>query len=225
MTIKPVIHIIEDDESLRRSLVRLLGASGFETRSHESAGSFLLHSLPTQHGCLLLDLNMPGPSGLDLQAALRARDFQMPIIFMTAHADITAGIRAMKNGAIDFLLKPVETEVLLEAIRRALKHDVEQRTLRGEMDALLERFSTLSPREHDVFRRIVAGKLNKQIADELGIAERTVKAHRADVFVKLQASCVADLGRFAEQLSRLDKGPSGPNRVPGPVAGLPEGAM
>lgn len=202
---KPLIHVLEDDESVRKSLVRLLCAAGFEARAYISAGDFLLNPLPTQHGCILLDLNMPGPSGLDLQSALGRADFQLPIIFLTAHADVSAVIRAMKAGAVDFLLKPVEGEVLLEAIGRALSRDLEQRNLRLEEAALLARFATLSPREQEVFKRIVAGKLNKQIADDLGIAERTVKAQRADLLTKLQANCVADLGRFAEQLARFDK--------------------
>ncbi len=202
---KPLIHVLEDDESVRKSLVRLLCAAGFETRAYISAGDFLLNPLPTQHGCILLDLNMPGPSGLDLQSALQRADYQLPIIFLTAHADISAVIRAMKAGAVDFLLKPVESEVLLEAIERALTRDLVQRNERLEENALLARFATLSPREKEVFKRIVAGKLNKQIADDLGIAERTVKAQRADVLTKLQATCVADLGRFAEQLARFEK--------------------
>ena len=201
---KPLVHVLEDDESVRKSLVRLLGAAGFETRAYVSAGDFLLNPLPTQHGCILLDLNMPGPSGLDLQSSLQRADIQLPIIFLTAHADVSAVIRAMKAGAVDFLLKPVESEVLLEAIGRALHRDLEQRNERLEESALLARFATLSPREKEVFNRIVAGKLNKQIADDLGIAERTVKAQRADVLTKLQATCVADLGRFAEQLARLE---------------------
>lgn len=208
---KALIHILEDDESVRKSLVRLLCAAGFETRSYISAGDFLLDPLPTQHGCMLLDLNMPGPSGLDLQSSLQRSGFLLPIIFLTAHADISSVIRAMKAGAIDFLLKPVESEVLLEAIGRALSRDLEQRNLRLEEEALLARFATLSPREQEVFRRIVAGKLNKQIADDLGIAERTVKAQRADVLTKLQANCIADLGRIAEQLARFDKSKAEPS--------------
>jgi FixJ family two-component response regulator len=202
---KPLIHVLEDDESVRKSLVRLLCAAGYETRAYISAGDFLLNPLPTQHGCILLDLNMPGPSGLDLQSSLQRADFQLPIIFLTAHADLSAVIRAMKAGAVDFLLKPVESAVLLEATGRALSRDLEERRLRLEESALLARFATLSPREREVFKRIVSGKLNKQIADDLGIAERTVKAQRADVLTKLQATCVADLGRFAEQLARCEK--------------------
>jgi FixJ family two-component response regulator len=203
---KPLIHVLDDDDSLRTSHLRLLTAAGFDTCGYVSAGDFMLNPIPDRHGCILLDLRMPGPSGLELQAALDRQGSKLPIVFLTAHADVAASVRAMKAGAVDFLIKPVEPETLLDAIRRALTRDMMGRTARSEVDWLMTRFATLSPREREVFTRIVAGRLNKQIADELGVSERTVKAQRAHVLAKLQANSIADLGRFAEQLRRYAPG-------------------
>ncbi|MDB5569321.1 MAG: response regulator receiver protein [Hyphomicrobiales bacterium] len=202
MSVAPVIHVVDDDHSLRTSLLRLLGASGFETREYVSTGDFLLNPAPDRHGCVLLDVCMPGPSGLELQSALARQQAPLPIIFLTGHADVSSSVSAMKAGAVDFLTKPVEPEVLMDAISRALERDRLARAARAETQQLHARFSALSDREREVFNQIVAGKLNKQIAHELGIAERTLKAKRAHVMLKLKAGSVADLGKFAEQLRR-----------------------
>lgn len=199
----PVIHVVDDDESLRTALLRLLSAAGFETRGYASTGEFLLHPPLDAPGCLLLDVNMPGPSGLELQAALQHHKITLPVVFLTAYADVAASVRAMKAGAVDFLTKPVDRDVLLEAIRRGLARDAAERAAREEAERLLGRFAALTPRERDVFDRVVAGRLNKQIADELGVAERTVKSQRAQVLAKLGVDSVAELGRLAEQLARL----------------------
>ena len=203
MSAAPLIHLLDDDDSLRTALSRLLSAAGFEVRSYSSPGDFLLQPLPDRPGCILLDVRMPGPSGLELQEALRKQDILLPIVFLTGHADVPSSVKAMKAGAVDFLTKPVEKGTLLEAIRRALEIDARQRATRDGDARLRARFATLTPREREVFDRIVNGKLNKQIAGEMGIAERTVKAERAAVMTKLGAWSPAELGRLAERLGRI----------------------
>jgi FixJ family two-component response regulator len=206
MSAKPLIHVVDDDASLRTALLRLLDAAGFEARGYASTGDFLLRQpAPERPGCLLLDIRMPGPSGLDLQAALQKRGIALPVVFMTGHADVASSLRAMKAGAVDFLTKPVEPATLLDALRRALERDTTQRAARGEADGLRARFASLTPREREVFDRIVAGRLNKQIAGELGIAERTVKAERAEIMAKLGAGSAAELGRLAERLRQISR--------------------
>jgi len=196
-TAKPLIHVVDDDASMRNALLMLLGEVGFDTRGYASTGEFLLEPVPDRPGCLLLDLTLPGPSGLDLQAALQRQNCMLPIVFLTGNATVTASVRAMKAGAVDFLTKPVQREVLLEAIERALASDAAHRRANEAVDQLQLRFASLTPRQRVVFERIVAGKLNKQIADELGIAERTVKREREQVMSKVHANSAADLGRLA----------------------------
>jgi FixJ family two-component response regulator len=199
----PLIHVVDDDESLRTALLRLLDAAGFNARGYASVGDFLLQPPPDGPGCVLLDVRMPGPSGLDLQAALLRQGNPLPVVFLTGHADVAAGVQAMKAGAVDFLTKPVEREVLFEALRRALGRDEAQRAGRAEAEQLRAAFVALTPREQAVFDRVVAGQLNKQIADALGIAERTVKMQRAQLMKKLGATSAAELGRLAERLQHL----------------------
>jgi RNA polymerase sigma factor (sigma-70 family) len=198
-----MIHVVDDDDSLRTALLRLLSAAGFEARGYASTGEFLLHPPLDGPGCLLLDVHLPGPSGLELQSVLQNHNVMLPVIFLTAYVDIAASVRAMKAGAVDFLTKPVDRDVLLDAIRRALVRDAAERSAREDSIRLRARFAALTPRERGVFDLVVAGKLNKQIADELGIAERTVKSQRAQVLAKLGVASAAELGRLAEQLARL----------------------
>ena len=202
MSATPLIHVVDDDPSMRTALLRLLGAAGFEARGYASTGEFLLQPLPDRPGCLLLDLRMPGPSGLELQAALVEKKIMLPIVFLTGHGTVDSSVRAMKAGAVDFLTKPVKHDILLDAIGRAIARNASQRTARQEADQLQVRFASLTQRQREVFDRIVAGKLNKQVADELGIAERTVKREREQVMAKLGANSAADLGRLAELLQR-----------------------
>ena len=202
MSAPPLIHVVDDDASMRTALLRLLDAAGFEARGYSSTGEFLLQPPPDRPGCLLLDLRLPGPSGLDLQAALQQQNVVLPIVFLTGHATVDSSVRAMKAGAVDFLTKPVKRDILLDAVRRALARDATQRAAREEADRLRTRFASLTPRQREVFDLIVAGKLNKQIADELGIAERTVKREREQAMAKLDANSAADLGRLAELLQR-----------------------
>jgi FixJ family two-component response regulator len=203
MSESPLIHVVDDDESLRTALLRLLTAAGFETCGYASTGEFLLHPVPDRPGCVLLDVRMPGPSGLELQAALQRQGVALPVVFMTGHADVTDSVRAMKAGAVDFLSKPVKRETLLDALQRALAVDAVRRAARREADQLRARFATLTAREREVFDLIVEGKLNKQVAAELGTSERTIKTQRAQLMVKLGADSAADLGRLAEQLHRI----------------------
>jgi FixJ family two-component response regulator len=200
MSLPPLIHIVDDDESVRSAMTRLLVAAGYGVRTYASAGDFLLDPPPDAPGCLLLDLSMPGPSGLDLQDSLARHGVRLPVIFFTGHGDLATGIRAMKAGAVDFFTKPVERQALLAAIESALQVDAARRTSHGTDADLQARFAQLTPREREVLLRVVEGQLNKQIAGALGIAERTVKAQRAQVMAKLGASTAAELGRIAAHL-------------------------
>jgi RNA polymerase sigma factor (sigma-70 family) len=198
----PLIHVVDDDLSMRTALLRLLDAAGLEARGYSSTGEFLLQPLPDRPGCLLLDLRLPGPSGLELQEALLQKKIMLPIVFLTGHGSVDSSVRAMKAGAVDYLTKPVKRDILLDAVGRALERDATQRAAQEETDQLHVRFASLTERQREVFDRIVAGKLNKEIADELGIAERTVKREREQVMAKLDANSAADLGRLAEVLRR-----------------------
>ena len=203
MSTKPLIHVVDDDESLRTALLRLLDAAGYEARGYASTGAFLLHPPPDRPGCVLLDVRLPGPSGLELQAALQREGIALPVVFLTAYADVGASVQAMKAGAVDFLTKPVERDTLLDALNRALARDAQQRIARDDAYGLRARFASLTTREREIFDRIVAGKLNKQIAEELEIGERTVKALRAQIMAKLEVGSAAELGRLAERLQNL----------------------
>jgi FixJ family two-component response regulator len=200
MTVPAEIHVVDDDDSLRTAVERLLQAAGYRVRTYASAGEFLLDPPGDALGCLLLDVRMPGPSGLELQEALTRQGINLPVIFLSGHGDLPTGVRAMKAGALDFLTKPVERDTLLAAVGHALEVHAAQRAARGLVSQLLSRFGLLTERERAVFDLIVAGKLNKQIAGELGIAERTVKAQRAQVMMKLGATNAAELGKIAAQL-------------------------
>jgi len=199
MSAAPLIHVVDDDESFRASLVDLLKAAGLEARDYASTGEFLLDRTPDRPGCLLLDMRLPGPSGLDLQAALQRQGNTIPIIFLTGHADVASGVLAMKGGAVDFLEKPVSRDALIEAIGRAVDRDRAARAARDALQRQQERLAVLTVREREVFERIVVGRLNKQIADELTISLRTVKAYRAHLMEKLGVATAAELGRLARE--------------------------
>ncbi|BCS33118.1 DNA-binding response regulator [Luteitalea sp. TBR-22] len=197
-----VIHVVDDDESLRMALVRLLEALGHEARGYATTGDFLLHLPEDRHGCVLLDVQLPGPSGLELQAGLHGKGVALPVIVMTGHPDVAASVAAMKAGAVDFLTKPIDRAALVEAVGHALRRDTERRAAAGAAAALKRLFEGLSPIERNVFDGIVMGRLNKQIADDLRIAERTVKLHRARLMEKLGVDSAAALGRLAERLAQ-----------------------
>jgi len=203
MNMTPLIHVVDDDDSLRNALLRLLDAAGFEASGYASTGEFLLRPPPDRPGCVLLDIRLPGPSGLDLQEAMLRQGITLPVVFLTGYADVPTSVRAMKAGAVDLLTKPVERDVLLDALRRALARDAAARSDRDGAGRLRAAIASLTPREREVFDLVAAGRLNKQIAAELGIAERTVKLTRAHVMEKLGVDSAAELGGLAERLRRL----------------------
>ena len=196
----PTIHIVDDDDSFRRAVSRLLQAAGFAVQGYASAGQFLLAQAGARPGCILLDLHLPGLDGLELQAALVKEDAPLPVVFVTGHGDIPTSVQAMKTGAVDFLTKPVKREALLQAVKAALAQDAERRTGREQSQMVRAAYERLTPREREVFKQVTAGKLNKQIAAELGTAERTVKAHRANIMEKMQVQSLAELVRIAAEL-------------------------
>lgn len=200
MTASMVVHVVDDDASMRTSLARLLGGAGYAVACYATAEDLLAIAGPSLTGCLLLDLRLPGASGLELQEALAARQCLAPVVFLTAHGDVTAGVRAMKQGAIDFLQKPVVADELFAAVAAALARHAQSRQQREELRELETRAGSLTNRERDVWLRVVRGELNKQIAHDLRIVERTVKLHRASAMQKLRARSTADLVRIAERL-------------------------
>jgi FixJ family two-component response regulator len=196
----PIVHVVDDDGAVRTALTRLLRAAGFAVRTYASAGEFLLVPPVDEPGCLVLDVSMPGPSGLDLQESLAQRRAPLPIVFLTGQGDIPMSVRAMKAGAVDFLTKPVKRQALLNAVRSAVAREAQQRTSFERRRRLWWCHNTLTPREREVFVHVVTGKLNKQIAAELGTTERTVKAHRVQVMHKMRVSSLAELVYTAAQL-------------------------
>jgi FixJ family two-component response regulator len=199
-----IVHIVDDDDSMRVALARLLSAAGYEARTYASAGDFLIAADEPPSGCLLLDLHMPGPDGLALQEVLRRRGHHLPTVFLSGRGDIASSVRALKAGASDFLTKPVQAGVLLEAVRAALEADAPLRAERERRRLLLQRHSTLNERERVVLREVVQGALTRQIADALGVSERTVKACRAAVMEKMGARSLQELVRISARLDEID---------------------
>jgi two-component system response regulator FixJ len=197
--LSPTVFIIDDDASVRKSLSRLLRSAGFEVETFATAELFLKREHYDGIGCLVLDVRMPGISGIDLQDELSRADYSMPIVFITGHGNIPMGVQAIKKGAVDFLAKPFEDEELLQAVMEAIEKDTRGRAEYAEVHEVRERIALLTARERDVFRYVITGMLNKQIAHELGIAEKTVKVHRGRIMEKLGADSVADLVRLAEK--------------------------
>ncbi len=196
----PLIHVVDDDDSVRKALSRLLKAAGYEAQGYANAGEFLLALPISTPGCIILDVRMPGPSGLELHTALNRQGSILPIIFLTGHGDIPMSVQAMKAGAVDFLTKPVQSQTLLAAVSNALEIQCRASQQQQRMDYLRNCYQSLTDREREIFRLVVKGKLNKQIGAQLGIAERTVKAHRAQVMDKMEVSSLADLVRVASEL-------------------------
>ena len=207
-----VVFVVDDDASVRDSLRRLITSVGFKVEVFPSARAFLGAGRRDVPGCLVLDVRLPGLSGLDLQRELVETDAELPIVFLTGHGDIPMSVRAMKAGAVEFLTKPFREQELLDAIRSAIERDRTMRAERQERTELRRRYASLTPRERDVLARIVAGLLNKQIAGELGTSEATVKEQRGHVMAKMQASSVAELVHFS---SRLGITPSGGGKAVG----------
>jgi len=199
---QPLVIIVDDEVSVREALTELLLSAGFEAVAFASTRELLEADMLDRPGCLILDVRMPGASGLDLQRHLAKGGNTKPIIFLTGHGDIPMSVQAMKAGAVDFLTKPVHDQTLLDAVIAAIQRDVAQRTAALTVKERVERFATLTSRERQVLREVAYGRLNKQIAFELGISEVTVKLHRGNVMRKMQATSLGELVRTWESLPR-----------------------
>jgi FixJ family two-component response regulator len=201
----PLIHVVDDDAAYRTAVARLLEASGYRVALYASASQLLDASPPVEAGCILLDIHMEGLSGLELQERLVAAGNRLPIVFLTGHADVPSSVRAIKAGAEDFLTKPAPKDVLLAAVQRALAGFRAAAESDERIDALRVRLAKLTPREREVFDLVVRGRLNKQIAYQLGTSERTVKAHRHNMMHKLEMESLAELVLFAERVGVLEQ--------------------
>jgi len=195
-----VVFVVDDDAAMRRSLDNLVRSVGLRVEAFASAQEFLRRKLPEAPSCLVLDVRLPGPSGLELQRRMAETGLPIPIIFITGHGDVPMSVRAMKAGAVEFLTKPFRDQDLLDAIQQALERDRGARRQRAELDELRRRFESLTRREREVMGLVVAGRLNKQIAVEVGSSETTVKIHRHQVMEKMAAASLADLVRMGDRL-------------------------
>ena len=197
---EPTVFVVDDELSVRKALSHLLRAAGLNVATFASAQAFLEEHDPSVPGCLVLDLAMPALNGLELQEALAARGNPLPIVFLTGHGDVPSGIKAMKRGAVDFLGKPADAPDLLEAVRAGIEKDRIARQVNNELAEIRQRVATLSHREYEVLCHVVSGKLNKQIAADLGTVEKTIKVHRARGMKKVKARSLAELVRLAERV-------------------------
>jgi RNA polymerase sigma factor (sigma-70 family) len=203
----PTVLVIDDDSDLRASIGRLLKSLGMDARLFASISDFLRSEPPDGPTCLVLDVRLPGQSGLDLQRELAAAKRELPIIFMTGHGDIPMSVQAMKGGAIEFLTKPFRDQDLLDAIQLGLSRDRARRENEKDLRVLRERFESLSPREREIVIHVARGRLSKQIAHEIGIAEATVKVHRSRAMQKMKAGSLPELGRMADRLNLVSDKP------------------
>jgi FixJ family two-component response regulator len=200
-TKQSLVFIIDDDPSVRESIESLLRSVGHTVRSFASTREFMLYERPNVPGCLILDIRLPGRSGLEFQRELVESDIRLPIVFITGHGDVPMSVTAMKAGAIEFLTKPFRDQDLLDAVHRGLELDRDRRAEAAMLAELWQRFDSLTPREREVMALVAAGRLNKQIAAELDLSEITVKVHRAQVMRKMEAKSLPDLVRFADRLA------------------------
>jgi RNA polymerase sigma factor (sigma-70 family) len=205
MTGAPIVFVVDDDPSVRSSLTFLLSTVGLQAESFDSANSFLQRKPPDAPSCLVLDVRLPGLSGLDFQRELAAREILIPIVFLTGHGDIPMSVRAIKAGAVEFLTKPFRDQDLLDAVRVALERDRARHEEEKDVMSLQRRFDSLTSREREVISMVVSGMLNKQIADQLGTAESTVKVQRSRAIEKMHAESVVDLVRMVEKLKGLSE--------------------
>jgi FixJ family two-component response regulator len=215
----PIIHVVDDDTTFRTAVARLLRAGGYQVALYESGDKFLQSPPTDSPGCILLDMRMPGLGGLEMQDRLAKLENVLPIVFLTGHGDIPTSVKAIKAGAEDFLSKPVSKKTLFEATERALARYRERRERRDQMRAIQALVSSLTAREREVFSLVVRGKLNKQIAFELGTSERTIKAHRHAVMGKLKARSLAEVVSIAERLGMLAAAESAKPASPPPDRG------
>ncbi|HYU45346.1 MAG TPA: response regulator transcription factor [Terriglobales bacterium] len=197
---KPIVFVVDDDASVREALKSLIRSVGLQVELFESAQEFLHRKQPDGPSCLVLDIRLPGISGLDFQRKLAEGNIPIPIVFITGHGDIPMSVRAMKAGAVEFLTKPFRDQDLLDAIQVALERDRARRQQEAEIATLQERFDSLTPREREVLPRVVSGLLNKQIAAEMGTSETTVKVHRGQLMRKMGADSLPELVRMAERM-------------------------
>ena len=193
------VYVVDDDPSVRAGLSRLLQSMGLTVKTFASAREFLEQAVSEEPGCLIVDLRMPAMNGLELQEQLMTRNLNLPVIFLTGYGTVPASVRAMKRGAVDFLEKPVDDQVLLDAIYQALEKDRGNRHNQAEVKSIQDRLKSLTPREYEVFTLITTGLLNKQVAYELGTAEKTIKVHRARIMEKMRCESLAQLVRLAEK--------------------------
>ncbi len=196
----PIVFVVDDDPSVRRSIKRIIGSVGLQVELFGSAPEFLLSKRPDAPSCLVLDIRLPGISGLDFQRKLTEADIQLPIVFITAHGDIPMTVRAMKAGAVEFLTKPFRDQDLLDAIHTALERDLARRQQQAEIVTLRTRLNSLTRRERQILPLVISGLLNKQIAAEMGISETTVKVHRGQLMRKMGADSLPELARMAERM-------------------------
>jgi FixJ family two-component response regulator len=201
--IVPIVFVVDDESAVGVSIKRLLHSVGIEARHFTSAGEFLRATRPDAPGCIVLDVRLPDLSGLDLQQELAKADVDLPVIFVTGHADIPMTVRAMKAGAVEFLTKPFREQELLEAVQRAISRHRLTRDQRASMRVLQSRYELLTPREREVFPLVASGLLNKQVAAKLNASEKTIKVHRAQLTQKMKAHSLSDLIQMAEQLGVL----------------------
>jgi FixJ family two-component response regulator len=197
MSNRPTVFVVDDDQAMRNSLKWLIESVSMQVETFESADAFINSYYPGRSGCLLLDVRMPGMSGLELQEYLRVNQIAIPVIIITGHGDVPMAVRAMKSGAVDFIEKPFNDELLLESIRHALALDVKQRDMQKQRAEIATRLARLTPREHEVMVMVTNGKANKEIATSLGVSAKTVEAHRARVMEKMEANSLAELVRMA----------------------------
>ena len=197
MSSEPTVFVVDDDQAMRNSLKWLIESVGMQVKTYSSADDFLSDFYPGRAGCLLLDVRMPGMSGLELQALLAREDARLPVIIITGHGDIGMAVKAMKSGAVDFIEKPFHDEELLSSIRSALDFDEKERRNRSQRIQIAARMEELTPREHEVMEMVTEGLANKEIAAALGVSSKTVEAHRARVMDKMRASSLAELVRMA----------------------------
>jgi two-component system response regulator FixJ len=204
---EPTVFVVDDDRAMRESLSWLLDSVGLRVRSYATAADFLAEHDPAQPGCLVLDVRMPGMSGLDLQAELARRGVELPTIVITGHAEVSMAVRAVKAGAIDFIEKPFSDQLLLDRVRQALEIDLEAREVRRRREDARRRLVTLTTREREVLNLVVAGKANKEIASALGVSPKTVEVHRAHVMSKMCADSLAELIRITLLAGEIRENP------------------